>query len=182
MKKAYLSFVAFLTICENAVAAFGLMFATFLTVVQIVNRYWLHYEIMWLADLILYVFVMGSIFAIALTTRQDAHTCVDVFVESLFRGEKSKKFAKILINLVSLGILCVILPLFYAYFLRALKFDEWGTLVRWFNTSWLVEAIFVMFILNIFHIIHNTVVHIVDLYRSRNNGGTAVPDSGGAEK
>jgi TRAP-type C4-dicarboxylate transport system permease small subunit len=172
MKKTYLSFVAFVAMAENAIAAFGLIFATLFTVVQIVNRYWLHYEIMWLADLNLYVFVAGSIFSIALTTRQDAHTCVDVFVELLFRGVKAKKLSKIFINLVSLGILCVILPLFYAYFLRALKYDEWGTLVPWFNTSWLVEAIFVMFVLNIFHIAHNTVVHIIDLYRLCRGGET----------
>ncbi|MDR1649571.1 MAG: TRAP transporter small permease subunit [Synergistaceae bacterium] len=170
MKKTYLSFVAFVAIAENAISAFGLMFATFFTVVQIVNRYWLHLEIMWLADLNLYVFVLGSIFSIALTTRQDAHTCVDVFVELLFRGAKAKKLSKILINLVSLGILCVILPLFYAYFLRALKYDEWGTLVPWFNTSWLVEAIFVMFVLNIFHIAHNTVVHVIDFCGLRSGG------------
>jgi TRAP-type C4-dicarboxylate transport system permease small subunit len=165
MQKTYLSFVRFLAILENAISAFGLMFATFFTVVQIVNRYWLHYEIMWLSDLNLYVFVLASIFAIALTTREDAHTCVDVFVELLCRGEKMKKLSKILINAVGLGILCTLLPLFYAYFLRALKFDEWGTLVPWFNTSWLVEAIFVMFILNIFHIAHNTVLHVIALCR-----------------
>lgn len=73
-----------------------------------------------------------------------------------------KKLSKILINLVSLGLIVAILPLFYAYFLRALKFDEWGTLVPWFNTSWLVEAIFVMFILNIFHLVHNIIVHMID--------------------
>ena len=73
--------------------------------------------------------------------------------------------SKILINFASLGIIWFIIPIFYAYFLRALKFDEWGTLVPWFNTSWLVEAIFVMFVLCVFHIIHNTVIHMIDLYR-----------------
>ncbi len=165
MKKTYLSFMAFLALFENAAAAFGLIFATFFTVVQIVNRYWLHYEIMWLSDLVLYVFVMGSIFAVALTTREDAHTCVDVFVELMCKGEKAKKLSKIIINCVSLGLLCILLPLFYAYFLRALKFAEWGTLVPWFNTSWLVEAIFAMFILNILHIAHNTVVHAISFCR-----------------
>ena len=165
MKKIYLSFVAFLAFFENAISAFGLVFATFFTVVQIINRYWLHFEIMWLSDLILYVFVLGSIFSISLTTRADSHTCVDVFVEMLCKGEKAKKLSKIFINLVSLGILCMILPLFYAYFLRALKFAEWGTLVRWFNTSWLVECIFFMFVINIFHMTHNTVLHIIDFYR-----------------
>lgn len=165
MKKMYLSFFALVRFLEDAISAFGLVFATLFTVVQIVNRYWLHYEIMWLSDLVLYVFVFGSIFSIALTTREEAHTSVDVFVEMLFRGPKMQKLSKIIINFVSLGLICAILPIFYAYFLRALKFDEWGTLVPWFNTSWLVEAIFVMFILNIFHIVHNIVVHIIEFCR-----------------
>ena len=166
MKKIYQSFVGLLAFVENAISAFGLIFATLFTVVQIVNRYWLHFEIMWLSDLTLYIFVLGSIFSIALTTRLDAHTCVDVFIEMLCKREKAKKLSKILINFVSLGILCMTLPLFYAYFLRALKFAEWGTLVRWFNTSWLVECIFVMFVLNIFHIVHNTVLLILDFCNS----------------
>ena len=177
MKKTYLSFIAFLTFFENAISAFGLMFATFFTVVQIVNRYWLHFEIMWLSDLVLYVFVMGSIFSIALTTRLDAHSCVDVFMEMLCRGEKAKKLARIAIGAVSLGILCMLLPLFYAYFLRALKFAEWGTLVPWFNTSWLVEAIFIMFLLNIFHISHNIAVNAIALYGLYGGGAEKCPSA-----
>ena len=175
MKKAYLAFVAFLALFENAISALGLIFATVFTVVQIVNRYWLHYEIMWLSDLTLYIFVLGAIFSAALTTREDAHICVDVFVGLLCKGEKAVKLSKIIINVVSLGILLIIMPLFYAYFLRALKFAEWGTLVRWFNASWLVECIFVMFVLNIFHIAHNTVLHIIDFYKLCGGGAKECP-------
>jgi C4-dicarboxylate transporter DctQ subunit len=165
MKKLYFSFVALITFVENLLCAFGIIFATAFTVIQIVNRYWLHFEIMWISDLVLYVFVRAAIISIAITTREDAHTAVDVFMERIFRGKKAFKVSKILINFASLGIIWLIMPIFYAYFLRALKFDEWGTLVPWFNTSWLVEAIFVMFVLCVFHIIHNTVIHMIDLYR-----------------
>ena len=165
MKKMYLAFVTFVTYFENAISAFGLMFATVFTVVQIVNRYWLNYEIMWISDLALYIFVVGAIFSVALTTRVESHVGVDLFLEIFCKGEKALKLSKIMINLVSLGLLLLVLPLFYAFFLRSLRFDEWGTLVRWFNTSWLVQCIFVMFLLNIFHVIHNTVVHILDFYK-----------------
>jgi len=165
MKKAYLSFVALLAFFENAISAFGLIFATVFTVVQVVNRYWLNYEIMWISDLTLYIFVLGSIFSVALTTRVESHVGVDLFLEMLCKGKKALKLTKVIINLVSLAILFMILPLFYAFFLRSLRFDEWGTLVRWFNTSWLVQCIFVMFLLNIFHVIHNTAVHIIDFYK-----------------
>ena len=175
MKKAYLSFVAFVAYFENAISAFGLMFGTVFTVIQIVNRYWLNFEIMWISDLALYIFVLGAIFSVSLTTRVEAHVGVDVFATMLCKGEKAAKLSKILINLVSLGILFVILPLFYAFFLRSLRFAEWGTLVRWFNTSWLVQCIFVMFLLNIFHIIHNTVLHIIDFYKLCCGGAKECP-------
>lgn len=165
MKKIYFSFVAVVTFLENLLCAFGVIFATVATVVQVVNRYWLHFEIMWISDLSLYIFVFAAIISIAITTREDAHTAVDVFVEKIFRGKKGLKIGKIFINLTSLGIIYLLMPIFYRYFLKALEFDEWATLVPWFNTSWLVQAIFVMFILCVFHIIHNTALLIIDLYR-----------------
>jgi len=165
MKKAYLSFFALVTFLEDAIASVTLMIATILTVAQIINRYWLRIEVMWIADLSLYIFIIGAIFSVAITTRMESHVGVDLFLEMLGKREKTLKFTKIVINLVSLGILLLVLPLFYAFFLRSLRFAEWGTLVRWFNTSWLVQCVFVMFILNIFHVIHNTVIHIIEFYR-----------------
>ena len=175
MKNAYLSFVALVTFLEDAIASVGLMVATVLTVAQIINRYWLHFEIMWIADLSLYIFVVGAIFMVAITTRVESHVGVDLFLELLGKREKAQKFAKIIINLVSLAILFMVLPLFYAFFLRSLRFAEWGTLVRWFNTSWLVQCIFVMFLLNIFHVIHNTVMHIIDFYKLCIGGARECP-------
>jgi len=165
MKKAYLSFFALVTFLEDAIASVTLMIATILTVAQIINRYWLRIEIMWIADLSLYIFIIGAIFSVAITTRMESHVGVDLFLELLGKREKTLKFTKIVINLVSLTILIMVLPLFYAFFLRSLRFAEWGTLVRWFNTSWLVQCVFVMFVLNIFHVIHNTVIHIIEFYR-----------------
>jgi len=165
MKKAYLSFVALIAFLEDAIASVTLMIATILTVAQIINRYWLRIEVMWIADLSLYIFIIGAIFSVAITTRMESHVGVDLFLEVLGKREKTLKFTKIIINLVSLGILIMVLPLFYSFFLRSLRFPEWGTLVRWFNTSWLVQCVFVMFVLNIFHVTHNTVVHIIEFYR-----------------
>jgi TRAP-type C4-dicarboxylate transport system permease small subunit len=170
MKKAYLSFIRLITIIEDGVSIVGLMFATFSTILQILNRYWLHYEIMWIGDLTLYVFVLSSFFSVALATREDSHICVDVFVGFFCKGESAKKVSKIIINIVCIAILCALTPIFYAYFLRALKFPEWGTLVRWFNSSWLIEILFVTFIFDIYHIIHNTARDVIDLCGILNGG------------
>ncbi len=170
MKKLYFSFIRLLAILENALCAFGIIFATIFTVIQIINRYWLHYEVMWISDLTLYIFILAAIISIAITTREDAHTAVDVFMGQIFRGKRGSKFGKITVNLLSLGIIWFTMPIFYTFFLRSLKFDEWATLVPWFNTSWLVQAIFVMFVLCIFHIVHNTAVLAIGLYRDSRGG------------
>ena len=163
MKKAYLSLIHIITILENTLCATGLIVATVLTFIQVLNRYWLHYEIMWLSDLILYIFVFTVFFIIAMTTREEAHTAVDILEEHLFSGPVARPIYKICIHFCSLAILCIIVPIFYVYFLKALKFPEYGTLVRWFNTSWLIEGMFVMFLLSIFHTVHNIGVHAVGL-------------------
>ena len=82
--------------------------------------------------------------------------------------------AKILINAASLGIIFMLMPTFFAYFKQALSFDEWGTLVPWFNTSWLIEAVFIMFVLCIFHLLHNTAMNFVALRRSEPEGGVTL--------
>lgn len=170
MKKLYLSFVDLIAFLENIIASFALIFATFSTIWQIVNRYWLHYEIMWVGDFTLYVFVLGVITIIAMTTRENAHTSVDIIASHIFKYRIAGGIFKVFINLCSIAAIILPLPNFYKYFLNAMKFPEWGTLCPWFNTSWLVEAIFIMLVLCIFHIAHNTGVVIIGLF------------SGGAQK
>jgi hypothetical protein len=40
-------------------------------------------------------------------------------------------------------------------------FPEYGTLVRWFNTSWLIQLLFVVLILCIFHTLHNVGLQVL---------------------
>lgn len=174
MKGPYLALVRGIAFLENLIASVGLIFATLSTIWQIANRYWLHYEVMWVGDLTLYVFVFSVIVIIAMTTREDAHTSVDILVAHLFSGPVSSRICKILINLCSLAAILVPLPLFYKFFLRAIQYAEWGTLCPWFNTSWLIEALFVVFILCIFHILHNTGVIVLQLIElSKGKGAEA---------
>lgn len=174
MKNFYLGLYKLLSWTENFFCALGLIFCTIATVVQIINRYWLHYEIMWIADFVLYIFVLTSILTIIITTRESAHTTVDIVVERLFRGRVSKIVSKICINLCSLYIIYLLMPTFYKYFLKALKFDEWGTLCPWFNTSWLIESIFIMFVLCSYHIVHNIGAQFIDLCsKKQEKGATA---------
>ncbi len=170
MKKAYCRLVNAIAVFENVLCALGLVAATALTFAQVVNRYWLHYEIMWLSDLVLYCFVFTVFVIIAMTTREEAHTTVDILEEHLFRGPIARPLYKICIHFCSLAVFSITIPIFYTYFLKALRFPEYGTLVRWFNTSWLIEIMFVTFILSVFHTLHNIGRHAIVLsqaYRTR---------------
>ena len=170
MKIFYLAFINWLTFLENFIAAAGLIFATFATIWQIANRYWIHYEgAMWLGDFTLYAFTFSLLIIIAMTTREDAHTSVDILVSHLFNGEVSSRVCKILTNILSIGAIILPLPLFYKFFLRSMRYPEWGTLCPWFNTSWLAEAMFIMFILCLFHVVHNTIMIIIQLFNIHKN-------------
>ena len=105
-------------------------------------------------------------FAIPLTTREDGHTGVDVFVKSVFakRPVGSVVF-KALLKMVSMATLGVFMIPAWKFALRAAKYPQYATLVRWFNTSWLVECMFMMLVLSIFHSIHNVVVKFIDYRR-----------------
>jgi len=143
----------FILLFENIVCSLGLILTTFLVFIQVINRYWLHLEVMWLSDLALYIFVFSILLTISLTTREGGHTAVDVFAEVAF-GKKKKLHSayRLILNIISLIILVVFLSPVLRFTLRALKYPEYGTLVRWFNTSWLAETMFVMVILCIFHL------------------------------
>jgi TRAP-type C4-dicarboxylate transport system permease small subunit len=85
-------FLRAIEIAENLLCSFGLLIVTAMTFFQVLNRYWLHLEIMWLGDLSLYLFIPFVFLTIALTTREKGHTAVDVFGEKLFKA-KPREFA-----------------------------------------------------------------------------------------
>ena len=86
--------------------------------------------------------------------------------ERLLQGPIARPIYKIFIHLCSLAAFAITVPIFYTYFLKALKFPEYGTLVCWFNTSWLIEIMFVMFVLSIFHTLHNIGRHAIALSKA----------------
>ncbi len=166
MKKMVMFLIHVVTLIENFVCSVGLVVTTFLVFAQVVNRYWLHYEIMWLSDMALYLFVFSMLMAISLTTREEGHTAVDIFGELYFgKNRKVKAMYKMVLNCISLVILISFYSPVYKFTLRAIKYPEYGTLVRWFNTSWLAESMFVMLLLCIFHIGHILIKQIIDFYR-----------------
>ena len=164
-----------LRILENIVSSVGLIITTVLIFIQVINRYWLHFEVMWINDLALYIFVLTVFITVALTTRERGHTAVEMLQEHLFM---SRPFARSLYFLVrSIASLCVALIFYfpvYKFFLRSMKYPEFGTLVRWFNTSWLVYSMFTMICLIILHLSIQIIEDLkeVMLQRKSFKGGT----------
>ncbi|WP_300525592.1 TRAP transporter small permease subunit [Aminiphilus sp.] len=147
-------FLRAIEIAENLLCGLGLLIVTAMTFFQVLNRYWLHLEIMWLGDLSLYLFIPFVFLTIALTTREKGHTAVDVFGEKLFK-EKPREFAlyKIALQLASLGVLLLFAQPTYEFALASVRYPQYGTLVTWFNTSWLMQSLFVSVLLCIVHLL-----------------------------
>ena len=128
---------------QGIICAIGLVATTFLIFAQVVNRYWLHFEIMWLSDLALYIFIFFMFVAAAITTWREGHVAVDFFRD---RVTKNKPIAtaiyRVFLVFVSIVVLSVFLPITYKFMLRAMKYPEYGTLARFFNESWLQITLF----------------------------------------
>ena len=66
---------------ETVICGVGLILTTLLIFAQVINRYILHFEIMILNDLALYLFVFFMLLAAAYTTWHEGHMAVDMFKE-----------------------------------------------------------------------------------------------------
>jgi len=128
---------------ESVICAAGLVTCTFLIFAQVLNRYWLHFPIMWLGDLALYVFIFFMLVAGALTTWREGHVSVDAFRKQLLTGKpKAMAVYRILMGVIAIALAGIFLFPAHKFMLRALEYPEYGTLVRWFNTSWLQITLF----------------------------------------
>lgn len=161
-------------ILENVICSVGLILTTVIIFVQVVNRYWLHFEIMWMNDLALYIFVSTVFITLSLTTRERGHTAVEMLQERILLGHPNgRKFYFFIRNLFSLCVVLIFLFPAYKFFLRAMKYPEYGTLIRWFNTSWIVYSFFVMVCLMILHLAVHVIKDFLDwrqALRSKNEG------------
>jgi TRAP-type C4-dicarboxylate transport system permease small subunit len=132
----------------------GLLLTTLLIFAQVLNRYVLHFEIMFLNDLALYTFIFFMLIAAAYTTWKEGHVAVDVFRERLVRGRPiAAGVYRVFLVLLSIFILCLMFPVAYQFMRKAIQYPEYGTLVRWFNTSWLQILMFWSLLLVLLHLL-----------------------------
>jgi len=139
---------------ETAICGVGLIITTLLIVAQVINRYVLHFEIMILNDLALYTFVFFMLLAAAYTTWNEGHVAVDMFREWLVKGRPiAAAVYRVSLLFLSIVILGLLLPIAYAFMRRAVEYPEYGTLVPWFNTSWLQMLVFWSLLLVLLHLL-----------------------------
>ena len=105
--------------------------------------------------------------AAAVTTWREGHVAVDFFRENVM-GKKPTRAAvyRVFLVVLSIAVLGVFLPIAYQFMLRAMKYPEYGTLVRWFNTSWLQITLFVALAFVLLHLLVIARRDISELIRS----------------
>jgi C4-dicarboxylate transporter DctQ subunit len=141
-------------LAEVVICSIGLVATTLLIFAQVLNRYWLHFEIMIFGDLALYLFIFFMLVAATMTTWGEGHVSVDFFRDKVL-GARPRGMAvyRVAIVVLAIIILCVFLPTAYQFMLQAIRHPQYGTLVRWFNTSWLQTTLFVAGSLVLVHLL-----------------------------
>jgi C4-dicarboxylate transporter DctQ subunit len=127
---------------------------TLLICATVFNRYIFHYEIMWLNDAALYIFVAFMFVAFAVCAFREGHISIDMFWKKAFQNmPKGGAFYRVFLVALSIAILVIFLPTAYRFMLRAMQYPEYGTLIRWFNTSWLQIFLFICLLLCLLHLL-----------------------------
>lgn len=159
---------------EGIICALGLMITTLLIFAQVVNRYFLHFEIMWFSDLALYVFVFFMLIAAAVATWREGHVAVEFLRDRIVRGRPVVGAVyRVFLDVISIAALCAILPPAYRFMRRAMKYPEYGTLVRWFNTSWLQITLCIALVLVLLHLLVIARRDIAELARRLRNASSS---------
>ncbi len=157
-------------ITENVLCGIGLWLTVFLIFFDVLNRYFFHLPISWFSDLALFCFVFFMLIAAPLTTLEEKHTSVDILRKKLFHGKpKADIKYSIFLTIISIIVIGTFLPITWAFFLRALKYPEFATLIRWFNTSWLRQTLFFSIVLIFIHLLELLVKNIKKYYQITRN-------------
>ena len=154
MKKFFQGLLMAIESVEITFGIIAMSITTLLICATVLNRYILHYEIMWLNDLALYIFVFFMFLAFAATAAKEGHISIDMFHKRVFRDHPAGgTFYRLFLVALSIAILLIFLPVTYRFMLKAIQYPEYGTLLRWFNTSWLQIFLFIALILVFMHLL-----------------------------
>ncbi|MDR3280664.1 MAG: TRAP transporter small permease subunit [Synergistaceae bacterium] len=148
-------FNALLGNIESIIAGFFLLVTTTTAFFQVLNRHIFHFAIMGMGDLCVYAYTISLFFAFAYASYESIQTSVEIIPNRLaqFKNKNIHKYYCIFLDLLSIVIVAVFVFSLYGMLKKAIRYPEWGTLIRWFNMSWLVYALFFTFCLCVFHML-----------------------------
>ncbi len=152
---------ALLAFLENLICYTGILVVTFLVFANVLNRYLFRFEIMWIGDFSLYIFMIFVFTCIVFTTREQGHTSVEVVAQKICRKSPKveKRYRLFLMALSFITAAIFTIPVLH-FAQRSIRYPEWGTLCRWFNTSWIMQAMFIMMVLVLAHMIRQMIIEI----------------------
>lgn len=161
-----------ISVTENIICTLGVWASTFLIFLAVINRYLVHLPIMWLNDIALYCFIFFMLFASVLTAREKGHIAVDIFRKKMFKENSAANVVYgIFLNIISITILSIFLPITYKFMLASVKYPEYSVLVPWFNTSWLRSSLFFIMCLMLIHLLTFLIKDIIKLKKLTQNVG-----------
>ncbi len=132
----------------------GLCGCTLLVFIQVTNRWLVHFPLMGIGDLALYVFVAFMLVAAAYTTWNEGHISVDFFRDKIVACRpRATAVHKACMVLIALAVALSIVQVSFRFMTAAIRYPQYGTLVRWFNTSWLQILLLVMLALVLLHLV-----------------------------
>ena len=153
-----------LSYIESLVSGIGLVVTTLLAFLQVLNRYLFRFEIMWLSDASLYVFIISMLIGACFATAKEGHVRVDIFNNWIVkRRPRAESIYRLVLLLLGLIILSLFLPSAFFYMQQALRYPEYGTLIRWVNTGWFQQLVFVSSIIIFIHLSVSFVKEIINL-------------------
>ena len=148
----------------------GLMTCTFLIFIQVTNRWLVRAALMGVMDLALYIFIAFMLIAATYTTWNEGHIAVDLFRDKYLGGRRrALAVHKASMVVIAIAVALALFPATLDYMIAGIKYPQFGTLVRWFNISWLQIVMFVMLILVLLHlfvIARRDVNNVVRAYRA----------------
>jgi len=154
IKSAVIRILSVIQTTEGIIGLVGVLATVLLIFADVLNRYWLHIEIMGISDLALYCFIFYMFVIAAFTTWQEGHISVDFIRNAVTKGRPVvAALYRVFLVLLAIIILSFLLPEAYKFMLAAIKYPEYGTLIRWFNQSWLQITYFVALVIVGIHLV-----------------------------
>ena len=90
----------------------------------------------------------------AFATWKESHVSVDFLRDGIMKkGPIVAAAYRVFLVVLAIIILSFLLPQAYKFMLTALKYPEYGTLIRWFNQSWLQITYFVALVFVSIHLL-----------------------------